>query len=202
MAHRLRSSGVAAVVPELHRGSLAADTEAVQAAVEALPEPPLLLGHSYGGSVITGVRGARHLVYLAAFVLDAGESAGSGRGVRGTPGRDQARARRIDQPVPRPGRRCPLPRLPRTTRRPGDRPAPPPSPRLRTGVPLQHSWKGTPSTYVVCGQDRAIDPALQRKMASRCTEIRAWGTGHSPFVGQPELVVGFLRELLVAGYRP
>ncbi|MFF1294773.1 MULTISPECIES: hypothetical protein [unclassified Streptomyces] len=34
-----------------------------------------MLGHSYGGSVITGVRGAGHLIYLAAFVLDTGESA-------------------------------------------------------------------------------------------------------------------------------
>jgi hypothetical protein len=25
--------------------------------------------------------------------------------------------------------------------------------------------------------------------------VREWGTGHSPFVGQPGLVVGLLREL-------
>lgn len=203
VAHRLRSSGVAAVVPELHRGSLAADTEAVQAAVDALPEPPLLLGHSYGGSVITGVRGARHLVYLAAFVLDAGESAAALGGA-------SAELRDAIRPEPDGSTSlCP-------DRAAGvlyhDCPAPlaaraigllrPQVPGCGRGVPPQHSWKGTPSTYVVCGQDRAIDPALQRKMASRCTEIRAWGTGHSPFVGQPELVVGFLRELLVAGYRP
>ncbi|MFD8476639.1 hypothetical protein ACFV2E_32060 [Streptomyces globisporus] len=75
------------------------------------------------------------------------------------------------------------------------------APGCGRGVPHHHSWKDTPSTYVVCGQDRAIDPALQRTMASRCTEVREWGTGHSPFVGQPDLLVGLLRELLVTGAR-
>ncbi|MEU4359261.1 alpha/beta fold hydrolase, partial [Streptomyces virginiae] len=53
LAERLRTDGTKVVVPELHRGSLAADTAAVQAVIDALPEPPLVLGHSYGGSVIT-----------------------------------------------------------------------------------------------------------------------------------------------------
>ncbi|WP_408996596.1 alpha/beta fold hydrolase [Streptomyces europaeiscabiei] len=64
----LRAVGVDVVAPELHRGSLIADTAAVQAAVDVLPEPPLVLGHSYGGSVLTGLRGVGRLVYLAAFV--------------------------------------------------------------------------------------------------------------------------------------
>lgn len=54
---------------------MTADTAAVQAAVDRLAERPLVLGHSYGGSVITGLRGVGRLVYLAAFVPDAGESA-------------------------------------------------------------------------------------------------------------------------------
>ena len=75
VAERLRSAGVEVAVPELHKGSLSADTAAVQAVVDSLPEPPTVLGHSYGGSVITGLRGVGHLVCLAAFVPDAGESA-------------------------------------------------------------------------------------------------------------------------------
>ncbi|GHE13797.1 hypothetical protein GCM10010339_82000 [Streptomyces alanosinicus] len=75
VADRLRTAGTEVVVPELHRGSLPADTAVVQAAIDSLQEPPVALGHSYGGSVIAGVRGAGHLVYLAAFVLDDGESA-------------------------------------------------------------------------------------------------------------------------------
>ena len=118
VAERLQTAGTEVVVPELHRGSLSADTVAVQAAIDALQEPPVVLGHSYGGSVITGVHGAGHLVYLA------------------------------------------------------------------------------PSTYVVCAQDRAIDPGLQRTMASRCTDVREWQTGHSPFVGRPDLIVDLVQDLL------
>ncbi|MDQ0731973.1 alpha/beta fold hydrolase [Arthrobacter sp. B1I2] len=62
-------------VPLLHRGSLAADTAAVQDAVDACRTQPLVLGHSYGGSVITGLERIRQLVYLAAFVPGAEESA-------------------------------------------------------------------------------------------------------------------------------
>lgn len=202
VARRLRSSGVEAIVPELHRGSLAADTEAVQAAVDALHEPPLLLGHSYGGSVITGVRGARHLVHLAAFVLDTGESAAALGGASAEP-RDAIRPEPDGSTSLRPDRAadvlyddCPEPLAARAVGLLRSQ-----APGCGGGVPHHHSWKDTPSTYVVCGQDRAIDPALQRTMASRCTEVREWGTGHSPFVGQPDLLVGLLRELLVTGAR-
>lgn len=183
-------------MPELHRGSLAADTAAVQAHIDALSEPPVVLGHSYGGSVITGVRGAAHLVYLAAFVLDAGESAAS---------RGGASEQLKDAVVVEPNGS--------TTLRPdlaidtlyGDCPEPlavqavgllrAQAPGCGRGVPRHHSWKKTPSTYVICAQDRAIDPGLQRTMASRCTDVRAWQTGHSPFVGRPDLIVELLREL-------
>jgi pimeloyl-ACP methyl ester carboxylesterase len=76
VAARLRERGITVAAPELHRGSLAADTRTVQEVVDALT-PAVVLGHSYGGSVITGLTGAAHLVYLAAFVPDAGESAAS-----------------------------------------------------------------------------------------------------------------------------
>lgn len=61
VAERLPTAGTDVVAPELHRGSLAADTAAVQSVSDSLREPPIVLGHSYGGSVITGLRGAGHL---------------------------------------------------------------------------------------------------------------------------------------------
>ncbi|MFJ9113878.1 alpha/beta hydrolase [Streptomyces sp. NPDC102283] len=197
VAERLRTAGIEAVVPELHRGSLSADTAAVQAAVDSLAGPPLVLGHSYGGSVITGVRGAAHLVYLTAFVPDTGESAATLGG---------ASPRLQEAIVPEPDGS--------TTLRPelaarvlyDDCSASlaawavdllrPQAPGCGRGVPLHHSWKDTPSTYVVCDQDRVIDPALQRKMAARCTEVREWLTGHSPFVGHPGLLGELLEELM------
>ncbi len=197
VAGRLRTAGAEVVVPELHRGSLPADTAAVQSAVDALREPPLVLGHSYGGSVITGVRGAGHLVYLAAFVLDDGESAAGlggtspqlqdaiSPGTDGSTSLDPGRAAEVlygDCPKPLAAWAVDLLRAQ--------------SPGCGRGIPERHSWKHTPSTYVVCADDRAIDPGLQRMMAARCTNMREWQTGHSPFVGRADLVVGLVQELL------
>ncbi|MFF2520589.1 alpha/beta hydrolase [Streptomyces liangshanensis] len=196
-AEHLRAAGVAVVTPELHRGSLAADTAAVQAAVDAFAEPPLVLGHSYGGSVITGLRGAARLVYLAAFVPDTGESAASLGGAsdrlrsaiepqddgstRLDPGR-AADALYADCPQHLAARAVALLR--------------PQAPGCGRGVPERQGWKHTPSTYVVCAADRAIAPALQRAMAARCDSVREWPMGHSPFVGRPEVVAELVLELL------
>jgi hypothetical protein len=46
----------------------------------------------------------------------------------------------------------------------------------------------------VCGEDRTISPATQRRWASRVGASVEWPTSHSPFLSQPELVV----DLLVA----
>ena len=197
VAERLRTAGTEVVVPELHRGSLPADTAAVQAAVDALQEPPIVLGHSYGGSVITGVRGAEHLVYLAAFVPDAGESAAGLGGASPqlqeaiAPEPDGWTSLHSDRAVGTLYGDCPetlaawAVGLLRAQ-----------APGCGRGVPGHQSWKHTPSTYIVCARDRAIDPVLQRKMASRCTYVREWQTGHSPFVGRPDLIVELLQELL------
>ncbi|MFB6510490.1 alpha/beta fold hydrolase [Streptomyces virginiae] len=197
VAEQLRAVGAEIAVPELHRGSLLADTAVVQAAVDALREPAVVLGHSYGGSVITGVRGAGHLVYLAAFVPDAGESA-AGLGGASARLRDAIRSEPDGSTSLCPDRAaaalyndCPAPLAARAV---GLLRAQ--APGCGRGVPERHSWRETPSTYVVCGQDRAVDPCLQRRMAARCTDVREWSTGHSPFVGRPRLVVGLLRELL------
>ncbi|MFJ6438459.1 alpha/beta hydrolase [Streptomyces sp. NPDC091416] len=203
LAERMRTDGTEVAVPELHRGSLAADTAAAQAAIDALPEPPVVFGHSYGGSVITGVRGAAHLVYLAAFVLDVGESAASLGGMS-----QQLKDAIVAEPD---GSTTLHPGLAIDTLY-GDCPDPlaaqavgllrAQAPGCGRGVPQHHSWKKTPSTYVICAQDRAIDPGLQRTMASRCTDVREWQTSHSPFVGQPDLTVELLRELLPARIAP
>ncbi|MFD8778357.1 alpha/beta hydrolase [Streptomyces sp. NPDC059916] len=199
VAEGLRATGTSVVVPELHRGSLTADTAAVQAVVDGLQEPPIVLGHSYGGSVITGLRGAGHLVYLAAFVPDVGESAASLGGA----------SRQLQEAI------CPGPGG--STRLHPDRAADvlygdssepltaqavgllrAQAPGCGRGIPEQQSWKQTPSTYVVCTQDRAIDPGLQRTLATRCTYVREWQTGHSPFVGRPQLIVELVLELLAS----
>jgi hypothetical protein len=74
LAEDLRRLGANVHAPRLHRGSLGADTAVVQETVDGCLVPPVVLGHSYGGSVITGLERVRHLMYVAAFVPAAGES--------------------------------------------------------------------------------------------------------------------------------
>ncbi|WP_433225410.1 alpha/beta hydrolase [Microtetraspora malaysiensis] len=197
VAKGLQAAGNEVVVPELHRGSLKADTAAVQAAIDELEEPPVVLGHSYGGSVITGLRGARHLVYLAAFVPDVHESAASLGGTS-----PQLREAIVPEPDGftrlQPNRAtdvfyadCPEHLAAWAVNLLCAQ-----APGCGRGVPEYHSWKNTPSTYVVCMEDRAIAPDLQRMMAKRCEIVREWRTGHSPFIGQPQLVIELLQELL------
>lgn len=58
---------------------VASDAAAVRALVESIKGPVVLVGHSYGGSVITdaatGERNVKSLVYVAAFVPEKGETA-------------------------------------------------------------------------------------------------------------------------------
>ncbi|MFD3475908.1 alpha/beta hydrolase [Streptomyces sp. NPDC058695] len=188
-------------VPELHRGSLQADTEAVQAVVDAMEQPPLVVGHSYGGSVITGLTGAAHLAYLAAIVPAEGESAArlggstellassivhDGDGVTHV---DPAAVEVFyaDAPIERATWAASLLR--------------PQKPGCGRGVPERQSWQNTPSTYVICTEDRAIEADLQREMSRRCSSTLTWHTSHSFFIRQPGRVAAVLRSLLLPGTR-
>ncbi len=73
----LKDGGYSVSVVQNPTTSLADDVAVTKRAVAALDGPAVLVGHSYGGAVITEAgndsRVAR-LVYIAAFVPDAGES--------------------------------------------------------------------------------------------------------------------------------
>ena len=77
----LGSAGHTVVAPPNPLRSLAFDAAALADFVAAIDGPVLLVGHSYGGAVITQASATlgnvTGLVYLAAFGLDAGESCAS-----------------------------------------------------------------------------------------------------------------------------
>ena len=74
----LHKDGYSTVTPQLGLQSTYADVAIVQAALDAIPGDKILVGHSYGGSVISQAAAGRTdvhgLVYTAAFVPDAGET--------------------------------------------------------------------------------------------------------------------------------
>ena len=75
----LLNDGTKVVAPAVPNRSLAGDAAYVASVVRQIDGPVLLVGHSYGGAVIT-VAGTEEnvvgLVYLAGYALDEGESLG------------------------------------------------------------------------------------------------------------------------------
>ena len=79
----LLADGLAVVVPAVPNRSLSGDAAYVASVVRQIDGPVLLVGHSYGGAVIT-VAGVEEnvvgLVYLAGYALEEGESLGELQG--------------------------------------------------------------------------------------------------------------------------
>jgi pimeloyl-ACP methyl ester carboxylesterase len=79
----LLDDGTRVLAPAVPNRGLAGDAAYIASVVQQIDGPVLLVGHSYGGAVIT-VAGREEnvvgLVYLAAYVLDEGESLGELQG--------------------------------------------------------------------------------------------------------------------------
>jgi pimeloyl-ACP methyl ester carboxylesterase len=183
------------------------DAARVREILDGLDGDCILLGHSYGGAVITeaGVHPAvRHLVYLCAFAIDADESClaaavamAESRSIshEGRPNLVDAFQAHDDETITlvRDGATACLYQdcSPEATEWALDRLGPQPMVTLQQ-QPAAVAWRERPSTYVVCTEDDAVHPDLQRIMAARCTETVEWPTGHSPFISEPRLVADLL----------
>jgi pimeloyl-ACP methyl ester carboxylesterase len=186
-------------VVELHRGSLLADTEAVQEVVDLLGEHVVACGWSYGGMVITGLTlgASSHLVYLCALMPAEGESAIElgGRhpgGLAALVDTDEAgdvvlRGDQVDGVLwaDAPAETA---AMARTLLRPQ-------ATRSFLEAPARVAWRQTPSTYVVGRHDRAFHRQLVDEMASRASTVLEWDTSHSPLLSRPDLVVDLLARI-------
>jgi pimeloyl-ACP methyl ester carboxylesterase len=191
-------------------GDLHTDAARVREVLDGLDGDCVLLGHSYGGAVITeaGTHPAvRHLVYLCAFALDHGESC-MAAAVREAEeldldwgeGPNLADAIRMHDD----GTSTLAPELaapcffhdcdPAATAAALERLGPQPMVTL-SDEPHAVAWRERPSTYVVCTDDRAVPAALQRVMAKRCTHSVDLPTSHSPFLAAPDRVADLLADL-------
>ena len=157
----------------------------------------VVLGHSYGGAVITAACSGldvSHMVYLCAFVGEpaddvtpAGTTAALTAAIKPHEGRLS-----VD---PELGvdvfyQDCPAEAVARAQQ------------NLRSMVmgrlpPVEGepAWRSIPSTYVVCTEDNAIPPDDQRALARRCTNVVEWQVSHSPFFARPGLMVDLLAGL-------
>jgi pimeloyl-ACP methyl ester carboxylesterase len=208
----LTRQGYEAIAPPNPLRSLSGDAATLSAVVDAIDGPVVLVGHSYGGAVISqasaGLANVTGLVYLAAFGLEAGESCAS-----------------VQEPFPPP--------LLATTARPTpyDAPGAAGGPDLYISkdrfretfcadVPVDQTdvmyatqrplaaaalteqataagWKDRPTWFLVSEHDNAIPPDAERFMAERMKATTDSVNGsHTAFIAQPVLVASFIEKAL------
>jgi pimeloyl-ACP methyl ester carboxylesterase len=195
----LSADGYQVAVVQIPTVSLGADVEVVQRALDAQGGPVVLVGHSYGGAVITeaGNRAAvTALVYVAAFVPDAGESVealGGDTSIEGSP------------IVEAPGGVLFQNRATFHTAFGADLSAAdaafladaqvPWGMNAMTETVSEAAWRHTPSWYLVATDDRMIPPPKQRAMATRAgattVEVAA---SHAVYISQPHSVAALIRQ--------
>jgi pimeloyl-ACP methyl ester carboxylesterase len=181
--------------------SLSGDVAATRMVIDAQSEPVILVGHSYGGAVIT--EAGTHpnvvgLVYIAAFAPDEGES--------------------VNTLIANPPPGAPVPPIlpPRDgflfldrekfhasfAADVGDDLAAfmadsqvPWGVDALGGTVTEPAWRNKPSWYLVATDDRMIPPPAQREMSARAgsTVVEVSGS-HSVYVSQPAAVAELIEK--------
>ena len=182
--------------------TLADDAACVRAALDAVHGEALLVGHSYGGGVVTeaGVHPAvAHIAYLTAFALEPGESVTENALTGGEGGTAVDNAIRLADGVITIDTEGAIPAFfhdcPDAVARDAAARLRPMSLAALQGKVARAAWREKPATYAVCTDDRALTEALQRSAAARIGNTVEWPTSHSPFLSRPDLVAGLLLDL-------
>ena len=197
----LKNDGFKVAVVQNPTISLADDVAVTKRVIAAQGGPVVLVGHSYGGAVITEAGNdpnVASLVYITAFALDNGESVFA----------------LIKDPVP--GEPAP-PILP-----PNDGfllldsekfaasfagdvepdkaafmadSQVPWGLQALNGTISEAAWKKKPSSYLVATDDRMIPPRAQRFMAERAgAKVVEVAGSHAIYVSQPQAVASIIKE--------
>jgi len=215
------ASGWSRVIPILQRDgyfvtavqipltSLSDDIETAKRVVDSQKGPVVLVGHSYGGAVITGAAAGntnvKALVYLAAFAPEVGEPLGE-------PGKRFAQPPLNSALVPDSAGFLYIDRdkfhdafckdLPEAEARVMAATQKPLSGSVFEASVSAAAWKTVPAWYVVSSQDRAINPELERFYAKRIgattSEIAA---SHVAFLSHPREAAKVIEEAARAAQR-
>ena len=197
----LKEDGYSVSVVQHPTISLQGDVTATRKVIDAQTKPVVLVGHSYGGAVITEAGNHPNvaaLVYIAAFAPDRGESVNS----------------LIKDPPPG----APVPPIvgPQdgflaldkskfaasfAADIPKDKAAFMADSQLPWGVEAlagsisEPAWRNKPSWYLVATEDRMIPPPAQRLMSKRAgaTVVEVAGS-HSVFLSQPAKVAALIEQ--------
>lgn len=189
-------------LPSMQRPDATFDDDVAHVRDIAGDGPVVLCGHSYGGAVISaaavGLRDVRHLVYVAAFAPEPGETVFTLASERPMPDLPQAELRE-DGTIALTGWANPNHHEPRTI---ASLEAFPPR-TYPTGVAVTPipdvAWREVPSTYLLATRDEIVHPDTQREMAQRAgSRILEIETHHFVQLSHPEDVAGVLRDTVAA----
>ena len=201
----LREKGFRVIVAHQPLSSLAEDVAATTRAIEVAPGPVLLVGHSYGGFVITEAGNndkVNGLVYVAGFAPDSGESANDL--YQGLPPPEWVKTAQVDS-----GGFAWLPRDTIATLFAPDLPDDvdmltekqgPIALRIFDDHITTAAWHTKPSWFVLAEDDRIIVPELQEMMASRAgSTLMSMDSGHVVMMSHPEEVAAVILRAASAG---
>jgi pimeloyl-ACP methyl ester carboxylesterase len=199
VAQILMNDGYKVSVVQHPETSYADDQKYTKAAIDAMGGPVVLVGHSYGGSVITEAGNhpnVKALVYIAAFALDAGESCAS-----------------IEAAVPQASKAFKADSngnwwieqehfaadfaadLPKDQAQFMAISQVPISTDAFTHKVTNPAWKTRPTWYMVATEDRSINPEQERMMAKRArattVEVKA---SHVAYMSHPKESAKLIEE--------
>jgi pimeloyl-ACP methyl ester carboxylesterase len=181
--------------------SLDADVETTKRALAMQTGPVVLVGHSYGGAVITqaaaGNANVKALVYLAAFAPEVGEPIGAfgqqypaplGTALKQDPGGflyvDPVKFHEVfaaDLPLAESNVAAAVQK--------------PIIGSVFGASVTEAAWKTIPSWYLVSQEDKAINPDLERfyakRMKATTSEVKA---SHVAFISHPAVVVRLIEQ--------
>jgi pimeloyl-ACP methyl ester carboxylesterase len=198
---QLKKDGYSVAIVQNPTLSLAGDVAATKQVIDAQSEPVILVGHSYGGAVITEAGthpNVAALVYIAAFAPDTGESVN-------TLIADPPPGAPVPPILPPDDGFLFLDREKFHSSFAGDVSDEEAAFMADSQVPWgvdalggtisEPAWRSKPSWYLVATEDRMIPPPAQREMSARAgsTVVEVAGS-HALYVSQPEAVAELIEK--------
>ena len=195
----LQKEGFEVIASQHGLDSHAGDVECVKRTLGRVSSPAILVGHSYGGSVITAAGAdprVAALVYLAAFAPDADETTQSLQ-EKFPPTDIFSNVEVADGRIwiKRDGVPSFAGDLPEAEQRLVWATQAAPVTDLFTQKVAGTAWKSKPSWYVVATKDHTIQPELERFVAKRmgATTFET-DSSHVPMLSQPHFVLDVIRK--------
>lgn len=183
--------------------TLAGDVDITKISLESQKNPVILVGHSYGGVVITEAGNAPNvagLVYIAAFAPDAGESVSTliSKPQPGAPVPPIVPAKNgflfLDKAKFREAFAADVEKEKAEFMANSQVPW---GAEALNGTITTPAWKSKPSWYLIANQDKMIPPAAQKLMSERAqSKVTEEDGSHAIYVSHPEAVANIILDAI------